>query len=62
MVIRNGGPKNSTRPPYLVKNEQSLIDKEHINDITESVLISLVTNMPTIFIQIHKSTGALWTC
>ena len=24
MVIRNGGSKNSTSPPYLVKNERSL--------------------------------------
>ena len=62
MVIRNGSSKNSTSPPYLVKNEQSLIVKEHINDITGSVLINLVTNMTTIFIQIHERTGALWTC
>ena len=32
MVIRNGGSKNSTSFPYLVKNEESLMDKEHIND------------------------------
>ena len=24
IVIRNGGSKNSTSPPYLVKNERSL--------------------------------------
>ena len=24
MVIRNGGTKNSTSPPYLIKNERSL--------------------------------------
>ena len=57
---REGGhPPKMT--PYIVKNEQSLIDKEHINDITGSVLISLLTNMTTIFIQIHERTGALWT-
>ena len=30
MVIRNGGSKNSTSPPYLVKNERSPDKKRQI--------------------------------
>ena len=35
MVIRNGGSKNSTSPPYLVKNERSLITHQSYSEPPE---------------------------
>ena len=41
MVIRNGGSKISTSPPYLVKNERSL--REPYEYFTSFITISQLT-------------------
>jgi len=41
MVIRNGGSKNSTSPPYLVKNERSLTLTRPLEILTIQLTIVL---------------------
>ena len=62
MVIRNGGSKNSTSPPYLVKNERSLIWIRALNDNDIQKLFITKFAVISPFVRVGKKLHLSVTC